>query len=135
MQNVTSGLLYQTVLVYVVHDSHFHFIVREIRFRLNINCTVSFPNGPLPVNPILVLPAYADVPVMLDFFSGSSFSQNKTLDKFHVGEKVFVRAYTNITDGNIKMMLTDCYTLPLTTLDPKLLYFIIRNGYLFFIRS
>lgn len=124
---------YLTVLVYAVHDPHFHFIVREKRFRLNINCTVSFPNGPLPVNPIL--PAYTDAPVMLEFFSDSSFSQNKTLDQFHVGEKVFVRAYDNITHGNIKMMLTDCYTLPSATLDPKLVYFIIRNGFLFFIRS
>lgn len=119
-------MLYQTVLVYTVHDPHFHFIVREKRFRLNINCTVSFPNGPLPVNPIL--PAILEAPVLLEYFSDNSFSQNKTPNQFHVGEKVYVRAYTNITDGNIKMMVTDCYTLPSATLDPKLIYFIIRNG-------
>lgn len=69
------------------------------------------------MNPIL--PAYADALVMLEFFADSSFSQNKTLDQFNVGEKVFVRAYTNITDGNFKMMLTDCYTLPSATLQSK----------------
>lgn len=78
------------------------------------------------MNPIL--PANSDASVLLEYFSDNSFSQNKTLNQFHVGEKVYVRAYTNVTDGNIKMMVTDCYTLPSATLDQKLIYFIIRNG-------
>ncbi|XP_048747662.2 uncharacterized protein LOC125659908 [Ostrea edulis] len=120
-KNATNGIEFHNVLVYAVHDSFYHFIVREYRFRMNVSCTVGFPNGPLPTIP-------SDYPVLLKFYSDSSFLQTKTLNSSKVGDKVYVRAYTDISDSHLKMKLSDCYTTPSSFSDPQMVYFIIRNG-------
>ncbi|XP_022345606.1 uncharacterized protein LOC111138093 isoform X2 [Crassostrea virginica] len=120
-KNSTTGLIYQTVLVYAIHDHQHPFIIREKRFRLSINCSLDFPNGPLPDN-------NKDFPVLLEYFSDPAFSVGKALERFDAGEEVYVRAYSNTTDNSSSMTLSDCFTSPSANSDPTMVYYIIQNG-------
>ncbi|XP_061178331.1 oncoprotein-induced transcript 3 protein-like [Saccostrea echinata] len=121
---IAEGINYQNVLVYAVHDKHYHFIVREHRFRLTVNCTKVFPNGPFTNNASI----HFDQPLHVQFFSDPSYLHVKTLNSSKVGEKVYVRAYSDDKDSHSKTRLSNCYTTPALSTDPNMVYFIIKNG-------
>ncbi|XP_062606477.1 oncoprotein-induced transcript 3 protein-like [Saccostrea cucullata] len=124
--NISEGINYQNILIYAVHDKLHHFIVREYRFRLKVNCTKLFPNGPFNNNANSSIKF--DQPLHLQFFSDPSYLHVKSLNSSKVGDKVYVRAYSDVNDSHSKTRLSDCYTTPMFSTNPTMVYFIIKDG-------
>ncbi|XP_061178330.1 deleted in malignant brain tumors 1 protein-like [Saccostrea echinata] len=119
-KNSTEGVEYRSELVCPRHDRLYHFIIREIRLRKNLLCKFFSINS--------ASSTLRDRLVHLQFFSDPSLSRSKNFHSSKVGEKLYVRAFSDVTDSTLKMRLSHCYTTPAIVTDSKMQYFIIRNG-------
>ena len=66
--------------------------------------------------------------VNLQFYTDSSFIHQKPSFGSKVGDKVYVKAYTDIRNYDIKMRLDDCYTKPSMHSSDNFRFYLIRDG-------
>ncbi|XP_062606690.1 deleted in malignant brain tumors 1 protein-like [Saccostrea cucullata] len=119
-KNLTEGLEYSSELMCPRHDRLYHFIIREVRLRRTLLCKFFSLNS--------ASSTLRDRLVHLQYFSDPSLSRSKSFDNSQVGDKVYVRAFSDVTDSHLKMRLSYCYTTPAIVTESKMQYFIIRNG-------
>ncbi|XP_062602411.1 pancreatic secretory granule membrane major glycoprotein GP2-like [Saccostrea cucullata] len=129
------NIIYTNKLIYALHDPNHHFIVREYRFQINVDCYLPRSEGNSghfnhghDVTSSIHVNGSGHHQVHLQFYTDSSFTQIKPLYGSPVGDTVYVKATTNVRDYNVKMKLSDCFTTPTYSSDPSLRYFIISNG-------
>ncbi|XP_048747371.1 deleted in malignant brain tumors 1 protein-like [Ostrea edulis] len=116
--NLTEGVEYSNEIICAHHDPLYHFIIREIQLRTNLLCKF-FSFSSLTTKERLV---------HLQFFSNPSLSRLTNFNTSQVGDNVYVRAYSDITNSALRMRLSHCYVTPTIITDPKMRYFIIQNG-------
>ncbi|XP_078312996.1 uncharacterized protein LOC111133966 isoform X2 [Crassostrea virginica] len=115
-KNLTEGVEYRNELICARHDPLYHFIIREIRLRVNLLCKFFAPL------------TSKDRQVHLRYFEDPMLSRSKSIDSCSVGEKLYVRAYSDVMDSRIKMILSHCYVTPKVITDHSMQYYIIKNG-------
>ena len=124
-------------IVYALHDPNHHFIVREYRFRVPVDCyTPRNEGGSGHINhghDITLPPSHhvtgsSHHTVHLQFYTDSTFQHLKSLYGSKIGDTIYVKAFTDVRDYNLKMRLSDCFTTPTPDKYTSMKYFIIKNG-------
>lgn len=138
-QKTTSpnGLIYSNTLIYAVHDPVQHFIVREYRFKITVECdmskiesghnNVNNNHGQLEEQTVAGIGHFA---VQLKFYGDGRYQNefNGFPPSYMIGEKVYVKVETPIHDYDVKMRLTDCFTKPTESSSDIYIYYLIKNG-------
>ena len=110
--------------MYSVHDPVHHSIVREYRFKVNVECNMSMTeNGHNNTNP-------SHLAVALTFYSDSKYQHEFSgfPPSYMIGDNVFVKVQTHINNDDVKMRLSDCYTKPTESSGDIYLYYLIKYG-------
>ena len=110
--------------MYSVHDPVHHSIVREYRFKINVECNMSMTeNGHNNTNP-------SHLAVALTFYSDSKYRHEFSgfPPSYMIGDNVYVKVQAHINDDDVKMRLSDCYTKPTESSGDIYLYYLIKNG-------
>lgn len=137
LQTTVDNILYTNELTYALHDPNHHFIIHEYRFRVPVDCYLARAEGSsghFNHGHDVTVPASHHVTgsshhtVYLQFYRDSSFTYTKPLYGSKVGDIVYVKAYTDVRDYNLKMRLSDCFTTPTSSAYSNMKYFIIQNG-------
>eukprot|EP00105_Crassostrea_gigas_P038245 XP_019922393.1 PREDICTED: deleted in malignant brain tumors 1 protein-like [Crassostrea gigas] len=130
------NIVHSNEIIYAVHDPNHHFIVREYRFRVPVDCFLPrneessnhYYHGLATIPPAHHVTGSTHHTVHLRFYTDSSFQHPKSLYGSKVGDTVYVKAFTDVRDYNQKMRLSDCYATPTASPYSNLKYFIIQNG-------
>lgn len=130
------NIAHSNEIIYAVHDQNHHFIVREYRFRVPVDCFLPrnegssghYYHGHITIPPAHHVTGSTHHTVHLRFYTDSSFQHPKSLYGSKVGDTVYVKAFTDVRDYDQKMRLSDCYTTPTSSSYSSLKYFIIQNG-------
>ncbi|XP_069142270.1 CUB and zona pellucida-like domain-containing protein 1 [Argopecten irradians] len=146
--SMTSGSdVYTNTLVYALRDANYKFIIREFRFRIDLECnmakqvTVSqhFIETNNQVrrrsnNPRIsghgyynVLMAFYRDPNFLHQMTGHSVMDTSPLP-VDIGTDIYVKLATHVTNTDVKMRLDVCYTLPSPGAGDSLKFYLIRNA-------
>uniref|UniRef100_A0A8W8IIT1 Deleted in malignant brain tumors 1 protein n=1 Tax=Magallana gigas TaxID=29159 RepID=A0A8W8IIT1_MAGGI len=130
------NIVHSNEIIYALHDPNHHFIVREYRFRVPVDCFLPrneessnhYYHGHVTIPPAHHVTGSTHHTVHLRFYTDSSFQHPKSLYGSKVGDTVYVKAFTDVRDYNQKMRLSDCYATPTASPYSNLKYFIIQNG-------
>ncbi|KAK3087871.1 hypothetical protein FSP39_011764, partial [Pinctada imbricata] len=130
------SVVYAGELKYAVHDPVRHFRKREYRFRVKVDCHMPRQEGASgninhgTTNPLdgHDINGSSHHSVNLEFFTDPSFTHPTYAYGSKVGENVYVKAYTDIRNDDIKMNLDSCYTTPSYYSSESYRYYIIRDG-------
>jgi len=123
--------------VYSVHDPVHHFIVREYRFKVNVECDMSkTENGHENINQNhgqldqQTVAGTGHFVVELKFYNDSKYQHEFSglPPSYMIGDNVYVKVQTHIHDYDVKMRLSDCYTKPMESSADVYLYYLIKNG-------
>lgn len=120
LQNLTEGIEYSNELLCARHDRLYHFIIREVRLQVKLLCKF-FSLDVVSSTP-------TDRQVHLQYFSDPALTRAKDFNRCQAGEKLYVRALSDVTDSNIKMRLSHCYITPAVITDLGMQYYIIKDG-------
>ena len=110
--------------MYSVHDPVHHSIVREYRFKINVECNMSMTeNGHNNTNP-------SHLAVALTFYSDSKYQHafSGFPPSYMIGDNIYVKVQSYINDDDAKMRLSECYTKPTESSGDIYLYYLIKNG-------
>ena len=116
--------------MYSVHDPVHHSIVREYRFKVNVECNMSMiENGHINTNQSHVA-GTEHLTVELTFYSDSKYQHEFSgfPPSYMIGDNVYVKVQAHINDDDVKMRLSDCYTKPTESSGDIYLYYLIKNG-------
>uniref|UniRef100_A0A8W8IK29 ZP domain-containing protein n=1 Tax=Magallana gigas TaxID=29159 RepID=A0A8W8IK29_MAGGI len=119
-KNLTEGIEYSNELLCARHDRLYHFIIREVRLQVKLLCKF-FSLDVVSSTP-------TDRQVHLQYFSDPALTRAKDFNRCRAGEKLYVRALSDVTDSNIKMRLSHCYITPAVITDLGMQYYIIKDG-------
>ncbi|XP_078312094.1 uncharacterized protein LOC111136198 [Crassostrea virginica] len=133
----TNNIAYTNEIVYALHDPNHHFIVREYRFRVPVDCYTPRNEGgsghiyhghDITLPPSHHVTGSSHHTVHLQFYTDSTFQHLKSLYGSKIGDTIYVKAFTDVRDYNLKMRLSDCFTTPTPEKNTSMKYFIIKNG-------
>ena len=134
-QTTSDKIVYSNELVYALHDPNYHFITKEYRFRLKTDCYISRnegSGGQFYHNYVTDSSQHVTNSghhyVHLAFYSDPQFTHNKPLYGSKVGDNVYVKAYTDLRNYNIKMRLDECYTKPTRYGSDAYRFYLLRDG-------
>ncbi|XP_062575526.1 deleted in malignant brain tumors 1 protein-like [Saccostrea cucullata] len=137
IRTLTDHVVYTNQLVYALHDPNHHYIIHEYRFRVPVDCYLKrneAGSGHFNHGHDVTMPSAHHVTgsthhsVHIQFYTDSTFRYTKPLYGSRVGDRVYVKAYTDVRDYNLKMRISDCFTTPTPSEFSSMKYFIIQNG-------
>ncbi|XP_033725598.1 deleted in malignant brain tumors 1 protein-like isoform X2 [Pecten maximus] len=138
----TSGKVeYTNTLVYAYRDPNYKFIIREYRFKIDVECdmatheTVSqhFIETHNQVrkrssNPHISGSGHYNM--QMAFYRDQGYQQQMPGNPLTVsiGQDIYVSVTTPLSDYDVKMRVESCYTLPSPTAGDQLKFYLIKNG-------
>ncbi|XP_069101974.1 uncharacterized protein [Argopecten irradians] len=132
---------YTNTLVYAYRDPNYKFIIREYRFKIDVECdmatreTVSqhFIESHNQVrkrsnNPHISGSGHYHM--HMSFYSDRGFQQQMLGNPLTVsiGQDIFVSVNTPLSDFDVKMKVDSCYTLPTPDAGNQYKFYLIKDG-------
>ncbi|XP_045179865.2 CUB and zona pellucida-like domain-containing protein 1 [Mercenaria mercenaria] len=131
-------LVYHNELIYAEHDPRYPFIIRHYNWTAGIECDVNrnssltghihYDNIDHSKEPQIT--GGSHYTTNMSFYIDPNFVHGVPGNPLHlsVGERLFVKVYTDGTDWTIKMRVHTCYTKPAITSSDQMKFYLIKNG-------
>ncbi|XP_060085476.1 deleted in malignant brain tumors 1 protein-like [Ylistrum balloti] len=132
---------YTNTLVYAYRDANYKFIIREYRFKIDVECDMSTHETVSQHfiqthnqarthrnNPHISSTGHYNI--HMAFYRDSGYQQQMYGNPLTVGigEDIYVSVTTPLSDYDVKMRVESCYTLPSRGAGNHLKYYLIQNG-------
>ncbi|OWF54227.1 CUB and zona pellucida-like domain-containing protein 1 [Mizuhopecten yessoensis] len=132
---------YTNTLIYAYRDATYKFIVRDYRFKIDVECDIAthetvsqhFIETHNKVrtrsnNPHVSGSGHYNV--HMSFYSDSSYQQQLTGSSLtvNIGDDIYVSVTTPLSDSDVKIRVESCYTLPSLSAGDEFKLYLIRNG-------
>ncbi|XP_060084161.1 protein eyes shut homolog [Ylistrum balloti] len=139
--------VYSNTLVYALRDANYEFIIRDYRFRIDLECRMNIhetvsqhfietqnqvrtrSNNPR-------ISGQGHYAISMTFYTDLNFL-HPLIDNYvmtnnplsaDIGEDIYVKLATLVSDPDVKMRVDSCYTLPSPGAGENLKLYLIRNA-------
>ncbi|XP_021358233.1 neurogenic locus notch homolog protein 1-like [Mizuhopecten yessoensis] len=146
--SITTGSdVYANILVYAIRDANYKFIIRDYRFRIDLECNmakhetisqhfIETQNRVHTRNNNPQTSGYGHYSISMTFYRDSNYLQHMSDNSImadnplsaDIGKDIYVKLTTSVTETDVKMRVESCYTLPSPGAGDHLKFYLIRNA-------